>query len=115
MTYHAPARDDTAMIPSTTESRPPSPPRALAMYPGEHDLRRGGMRGPESPFGMMSLSDHYQGESRAGQLDPEDPAVSETGSPVMGVVVAAGRMCHCQQAQGGYIRDSSGCPKKCQC
>ena len=35
-------------------------------------------------------------------LDPEDPTVSKTGSPVMGVVLAAGMWCHCRQAYRVY-------------
>ena len=41
-------------------------------------------------------------QNRASALDPEDPAVSKTGSPVMSVVLAAGMWCHCRQAYRVY-------------
>ena len=42
------------------------------------------------------------GQSRASMLDPEDPAVSKTGSPVMSIVLAAGMWCHCRPAYRVY-------------
>ena len=62
---------------------------------------------------MTSPSDRHQGQSRTDLLDPEDPAMSETGSPGVSVPFTAGMVCHCWQAREGIKETArlSQCPE----
>ena len=60
---------------------------------------------------MTSSGDRHRGQSRAGKLDPEDPAISETGSPGVSVPFTAGMMCHRWQAQEGIKGTAAAVPE----